>query len=108
MGPYKYIGKRHPRSDGLEKVTGRARFVTDMRMPDMLIGKILRSPYAHARIKKIDTSSAEKVTGVKAILTRNDIAGRFNNYGTVIMDQGIVAVDKVRYVKKTSRLQERG
>jgi CO/xanthine dehydrogenase Mo-binding subunit len=98
MRPYKYIGKNHPRSDGLEKVTGRARFVTDMRLPDMLSGKILRSPYAHARVKEIDTSAAEKITGVKAILTRNDIAGRFNNYGTVIMDQGIVAIDKVRYV----------
>ena len=97
-GTYNYIGKSHPRSDGLEKVTGRALFVTDMRVPDMLSGKILRSPYAHARIREIDTSAAEKVTGVKAILTRNDIAGRFNNYGTVIMDQGIVAIDKVRYV----------
>jgi CO/xanthine dehydrogenase Mo-binding subunit len=97
MRTFKYIGKSYPRSDGLEKVTGKALFVTDMKVPDMLIGKILRSPYAHARIKGIDTSSAEKVTGVKAILTRHDIAGRFNNYGTMIMDQGIVAIDKVRY-----------
>jgi CO/xanthine dehydrogenase Mo-binding subunit len=97
MGPYKYIGKNHPRSDGLEKVTGRALFVTDMCLPDMLCGKILRSPYAHARIRDVDTSAAEKVPGVKAILTRNDIAGRFNKYGTVFVDQGIVAIEKVRY-----------
>ncbi len=98
MGPHTYIGQRFPRSDGPEKVTGKALFVADMRLPDMLVGKILRSPYAHARVKEIDVSAAELVAGVKAILTRDDIKGRFNNYGTVMMDQGIVAIDRVRYV----------
>lgn len=97
MGTYKYIGKHYPRSDVREKVTGRALFVADLRVPDMLIGKILRSPYAHARIREIDASAAEKVSGVKAVLTRADVAGRFNNYGAVLCDQTIVADDKVRY-----------
>jgi CO/xanthine dehydrogenase Mo-binding subunit len=95
---FKYIGKDIPRSDALEKVIGRSLFVTDMKIPDMLYGKILRSPYAHARIKSIDASAAEKMSGVKAVLTKNDIKGKFNNYGIAIIDQTIVATDKVRYV----------
>jgi len=63
---FKYIGKDLLRSDALEKVTGRALFVTDMKIPGMLYGKILRSPYAHARIKSIDASAAEKMSGIKA------------------------------------------
>ena len=98
MGTFKYIGKRVTRSDVFEKVTGRAIFAVDLKIPDMLYGKILRSPYAHARIKNIDTSQAEKIPGVKAVLTRSDIDGRFSNYGVVITDQSIVAIDKVRYV----------
>jgi carbon-monoxide dehydrogenase large subunit len=98
---FKYIGKDIPRSDALEKVTGRAIFVADMKIPDMLYGKILRSPYAHARIKSIDVSEAERVPGVKAVLTRNDIEGKFGNYGTAITDQTIVGIDKVRYVGDT-------
>lgn len=77
---------------------GRAPFVKDMKVPDMVAGKILRSPLAHARIKRIDTSAAKKVSGIKAILTRDDITGKFNQYGTVIGDQAIVATDRVRYV----------
>ncbi len=98
MKPFKYIGKDVLRSDALEKVTGRALFVTDMKIPGMLYGKILRSPYAHARIKSIDASAAEKMSGIKAVLTKNDIDRRFNNFGAVITDQTIVAIDKVRYV----------
>jgi len=64
----------------------------------MLYGKILRSPCAHALVKRIDTSRAEKITGVKAVLTRDDVEGKFGNYGMVMTDQSIVALDKVRYV----------
>ena len=98
MAGFTYIGKRITRSDVLEKVTGRAIFAVDLKIPDMLYGMILRSPYAHARIKSVDTSQAEKIAGVKAVLTRNDVAGRFSNYGIVITDQSIVAIDKVRYI----------
>jgi xanthine dehydrogenase molybdenum-binding subunit len=68
MRTFKHIGKSYPRSDGLEKVTGKALFVTDMKVPDMLIGKILRSPYAHARIAKIDTSAAEMISQEDSII----------------------------------------
>ncbi len=69
---FKTVGKRTPRPDGLDKVTGRARFGADMTAPGMLWGLILRSPHAHARIKKIDTSKAEAVNGVHAVVTSAD------------------------------------
>jgi hypothetical protein len=66
------VGKRTARPDGIDKVTGRARFGADMTMPGMLWGLVLRSPHAHARIKRIDTSRAEKLNGVHAIVTAKD------------------------------------
>ena len=53
-------------------MTGRAKFAADMFLPGMLVGKILRSPHAHANIKSIDISAAEKLPGVKAVITRDD------------------------------------
>ena len=70
--PFLQVGKRPIRPDGIDKVTGRARFGADMTMPGMLVGKVLRSPHAHARIRKIDTSAAEALPGVKAIITAAD------------------------------------
>jgi CO/xanthine dehydrogenase Mo-binding subunit len=67
---FKVIGTRPVRPDGIEKVTGRARFGADMNAPGMLIGLVLRSPHAHAKIKKIDASKAEALSGVKAVVTR--------------------------------------
>lgn len=71
----KFVGTRPERPDGLDKVTGRARFGADMSAPGMLFGAIVRSSHAHARIVKIDTSKAEAMEEVKAIVTRAD----FNN-----------------------------
>ena len=67
------VGQSVPRSDAYEKVTGAARFTGDLWLPGMLYGKMLRSPYAHARIVSIDTSKAEKVKGVRAVLTYKDV-----------------------------------
>ncbi|MBT6118833.1 MAG: xanthine dehydrogenase family protein molybdopterin-binding subunit, partial [Rhodospirillaceae bacterium] len=69
---FKQVGTRPVRPDGVDKVTGRARFGADMEMPGMLHGLVLRSPHPHAKIKKIDTSRAEKMAGVKAVVTRAD------------------------------------
>ena len=66
---YKWIGTRPIRPDGVDKVTGRARFGADYSFPGMLVGKVLRSPHAHARIRSIDTSKAQALPGVKAVLT---------------------------------------
>jgi CO/xanthine dehydrogenase Mo-binding subunit len=62
----RYVGKSIARVDGIEKVTGKAKFTGDLVIPGMLHGKILRSPYAHARIKSIDASRAEALPGVAA------------------------------------------
>ncbi|MDJ0612791.1 MAG: xanthine dehydrogenase family protein molybdopterin-binding subunit [Rhizobiaceae bacterium] len=67
------VGTRPLRPDGVEKVTGKARYGADFNMPGQLVGRILRSPHAHAKIKKIDTTKAEKLKGVKAVITAKDL-----------------------------------
>ena len=69
----KWIGARTIRPDGADKVTGRAQYSADLAMPGMVWGKILRSPHAHARIRSIDTSKAEALPGVKAVVTAKDV-----------------------------------
>ncbi len=69
---YKYIGQRTIRPDGFDKVTGRANFGADLSLPGMLWAKVKRSPHAHARIIKIDTSKAEALAGVMAVATAAD------------------------------------
>src|ERR1700679_1422688 len=68
----KVVGTRPIRPDGVDKVTGRAVFAADTRAAGMLWGKILRSPHAHAKIISIDTSKAEALPGVKAVVTAAD------------------------------------
>ena len=69
---FKWIGTRPIRPDGVEKVTGRAKFGADLSLPGMLAGKVLRSPHAHARIRAINTDKAAALPGVKAIVTSAD------------------------------------
>jgi CO/xanthine dehydrogenase Mo-binding subunit len=69
---FKWVGTRAVRPDGVDKVTGRARFGADLAMQGQLVGRVLRSPHPHARIRSIDTSAAAKLAGVKAIVTRDD------------------------------------
>ena len=66
------VGTRPNRPDGIDKVTGRARYGADFSLPGMLHGAVLRSPHAHARIIRIDSSKAEALSGVKAVITRAD------------------------------------
>ena len=93
---YQVIGHSERRSDGEDKVTGKAIYTVDVTLPGMAHGKILRSPYAHARLRRIDASKAEKLPGVFAVITRADQA-RLGMFGAAYKDQTIVAVDKVRY-----------
>ena len=90
------VGTRVQRLDGFEKVTGTGKFVADIALPGMLVGKILRSPHPHARIVRIDTSRARKVPGVRAVVTAEDTPKR--TWGAFVKDQPIMAIDKVRYV----------
>ncbi|MEM2766839.1 MAG: xanthine dehydrogenase family protein molybdopterin-binding subunit [Candidatus Bathyarchaeia archaeon] len=70
---YRFIGKPTPRKDAVDIVTGRARYINDVKLPGMLIGRVLRSPYPHAIIKNIDVEKAKKLPGVKAVLTYKDV-----------------------------------
>ena len=72
-GKYKVIGTRPIRHDGEDKVTGRAIYGADVRPADVLFGKVLRSPHAHANIKRIDTSKAMQLEGVRAVATADDL-----------------------------------
>jgi xanthine dehydrogenase molybdenum-binding subunit len=71
---YKVVGTRPIRHDGTDKVIGAAKYGADTQLPNMLYGKILRSPHAHARIRSIDTSKAEAHPGVTAVVTAKDLA----------------------------------
>ncbi len=103
---YNVVGKRPIRQDGAEKVTGQARYGADVKLPGMLHGKVLRSPYAHARIRSIDTRHAEELPGVHAVITSSaltqpsgrlvDLAeGAIHNMG--FMCNNIMAGDKALY-----------
>ena len=70
---FKWVGTRPVRPDGVPKVTGAAKFGADYYLPGMLYGRVLRSPHAHARIRAIDTSRAEALPGVKAVITGADL-----------------------------------
>ena len=65
----KYVGQSIPRNDGFDKVTGRGLFTFDVTLPRMVYGKVLRSPYAHAKVLSIDTTEAEALPGVRAVCT---------------------------------------
>jgi len=86
----------HIRPDEQAKVEGRFAYLTDKRQPDMLVGRILRAGIPHARILAIDTSEAERLPGVAAVVTHRDITGS-NGFGIVIQDQPALCHDKVRY-----------
>lgn len=97
--PLTIVGSQVPRKDAVEKVSGRAEYAVDVELPGMLHAKALRSPRAHALIKRIDVSKARQAPGVRAVLTHADIPAHFMPvYGYFIKDQPIVAIDRVRYI----------
>ncbi|SDX82320.1 xanthine dehydrogenase family protein molybdopterin-binding subunit [Eubacterium barkeri] len=75
----KYIGQDIPRNDGIDKVTGQGRFTSDVILPRMTYAKILRSPYAHAKVRTIDTSQAEALPGVRAVCTFKNTTPKYWN-----------------------------
>ena len=88
----KAIGTRPVRPDGVEKVTGRANFGADLHLPGMIHGKVLRSPYAHARVKSVDVSGALAMEGVLAAVSGGDFAEQTDDLG-----RNVIARDKVLY-----------
>ena len=95
---YHLIGKSVPRVDSVGKATGQSRFAGDLILPRMLVGKVLRSPHPHARILNIDTSRAESLPGVKAIVTGRDTAGEKWGVFPYTRDMQMLQTEKVRYV----------
>ena len=95
-GGYKFIGRRQPLIDGLDKSTGRGKYSADIHFPDALVGRILRSPHAHARIRSIDVSAALALPGVKAVVTGEDSDVTFGVL-PIARDEFALARDKVRY-----------
>ncbi len=96
MTELKYVGQPASRIDGLDKVTGAAQYVDDLDFgPQLLHAEIVESPYAHALIKSIDTSAAEKVPGVVRVVTGKEFAHRFGLY---MQDRYIFPTDRVRFV----------
>src|SRR5258706_426550 len=99
------VGTRTIRPDGVDTVTGRARFGADFNLPGQLIGRVLRSPHAHARIVSIDTSKAAALPGVKAIITRDDFGDQPSEFipaGEMMMNykdvvRNVMAREKALY-----------
>ncbi len=98
MSKHSVVGKRVPKMDAVAKATGDARYTADLTLPRMLHGKILRSPHAHACILHIDTHKAERLPGVRAVVTGKDVAGVRWGVFRYTRDQAMLALDKVRYV----------
>src|SRR5436190_7598285 len=100
-----FVGTRTIRPDGVDKVTGRARFGADFNLPGQLIGRVLRSPHPHARIVRIDTSKAQALPGVKAVVTRDDFGDQPSEFvpaGEMLMNykdvvRNVMAREKALY-----------
>ncbi len=90
------IGQPVARIEGPEKLSGRARYTGDYQVPGMLYGAVLRSPFPHARLLRVDTSRARHAPGVRAVISGPEIGERL--YGRAVVDVPILAVDRVRFV----------
>jgi CO/xanthine dehydrogenase Mo-binding subunit len=95
--PLRVVGQPVPRVDALEKVTGRARYVTDLTFPGMAHAKVLRSPYAHARVRRVDVTRARARAGVFAALAGADLTWCDPYYGPAYRDRPVLAIDVARY-----------
>ena len=96
---FRIIGRSLPRIDAKDKATGRTRYVADMKVQGALFGRVLRSPYPHARVLSVDTSRAERLPGVRAVVTHEDSPGiLYGSYNSRIKDEYILAKDRVRFV----------
>ncbi|MBI5119986.1 MAG: molybdopterin-dependent oxidoreductase [Rhodospirillales bacterium] len=101
MSDLKFIGQNMRRKDGPDKVSGKAVYSQDVKLPGMLVGRVLRSPHPHARILRIDTAKARALPGVKAIITHADTIGvrhGFVETPRYPADQDVLAKDKVAHV----------
>lgn len=91
------VGQDAPRIDALAKATGATVYVGDLHIPGMAYGRVLRSPYAHAKIRSIDTHAAKALPGVVTVLTGDDVLDINPYYGHAIKDRPLIAIDRVRF-----------
>ena len=96
MAALTVVGAPVARAEGPDKVTGRSIYAADVHLPGLLWGKILRSPYPHARIRRIDASKARRVQGVRAVITGPEIPGHF--IGKTMRDMPVLCDQVVRFV----------
>ena len=92
-----HVGRSVPRRDAGEKLRGAAEFVGDILVPRMMHGKVLRSPFAHAKVLSVDTREAESLPGVVCVLTGADLSDLDPYWGHAIKDRPIVALERVRF-----------
>src|SRR5690349_8245465 len=97
MTELRYVGHSCPRPDGEDKVTGTTRYASDLTLPGMAVGQVLRLPEAHARILRIDTGAAVAMPGVLAVLTAADLGCPVPRFGTMVSDQPVLADGRIRY-----------
>ncbi len=97
MAKYSVVGKRIPRIDALSKVTGTAIYSGDVTLPDMLYGKVCRSPHAHAIIRRLDVTKAQALEGVMAVITASDVPGYKNRSPLLLVEMPHLAQEKVVY-----------
>src|SRR5574341_57729 len=95
MSDFKVVGTSVPRGEGSDKVSGQTIYAADLKLPNLLWAKILRSPHPHARVRRVDISQAAKVPGVRAIITGEDVKDHF--IGKQIRDLPVLCWDKVRF-----------
>jgi CO/xanthine dehydrogenase Mo-binding subunit len=93
MAEYTLLGKRIPKPDAVNRVTGRMMYADDTQFPGGLAGKILGSPVAHGRIRRLDTSRAEQLPGVHAVITAKDAPT--SRYGGIVRDKLVFTPDVV-------------
>ena len=96
MATYSVVGRPVPREDGPDKVSGKTAYPADIILPGMIWGRVLRSPFPHAKIVRIDASSAMRLPGVHAVVTGKDLAGM--RMGRTVRDVPLLAEDRVRFV----------
>jgi CO/xanthine dehydrogenase Mo-binding subunit len=113
---FSIIGNSVQRIDGVDKVTGKAKYVADLNIPGLSEGKFLRSPYAHARIRSIDTTEAEAMPGVLAVVTSKDFRdispymgrGKSKDHPIIALDRAIFAGQPVAAVAALDRATAKG
>ncbi|MGH7793774.1 MAG: xanthine dehydrogenase family protein molybdopterin-binding subunit [Candidatus Binatia bacterium] len=91
------VGTNVPMAGAVAKVTGAANYIANMEFPGQLFTKALRSPFAHAKLLKIDAGKAAALPGVRAVVTRDDLSGLHPYFGTGVEDRPVVVIDKARY-----------